>query len=257
MSTGIPYVDETWNLGCGCTKIAPGCLHCWAEELHTMRHKAFLAGKHVPPQYAKPFSEVQFLPKRLDQPLHWRKPRDIFVCSMSDLFHPKVSDRIIRAAFETMWAADQHRYFIFTKRVERANHFLEQYDPLTENIWLMLSISTQKEADEKIPILRQTNIAHRGLSIEPMLEAIDLRYTLSLSHRALGKACLDWVIVGCESGAKRRPCSIEAIRGVVRQCKEADVSVWVKQISLENRVVKDIDQFPSDLQIQEKPCPAN
>ena len=247
MSTGIPYVDETWNLGCGCTKIAPGCLHCWAEELHTMRHKAFLAGKHVPPQYAKPFSEVQFLPKRLDQPLHWRKPRDIFVCSMSDLFHPKVSDRIIRAAFETMWAADQHRYFIFTKRVERANHFLEQYDPLTENIWLMLSISTQKEADEKIPILLNTNVAHRGLSIEPLLSLIDLPFALKLS----------WVILGAESGSKRRPCNLDWIRQIVRRRQAAHVPVWVKQMEIDGVVRHEMKYFPSDLQIQEKPCPAN
>lgn len=240
MATKIPYVNEAWN----------------------------------------PFSEVQFLPERLDQPLHWRRPRDIIVCSQSDLFHEKVDDERIYSVMMAMYLARHHRYFIFTKRIERAKSFFDLFWRTTttfdywkaDNVWLMLSISTRKEADEKIPILIQTNVAHRGLSIEPDLEDISLRWGswarrardsqggMWLNGKPVGSfneydalRMLDWVIVGCESGAKRRPCPMEAIRGVVKQCQEAGVPVWCKQLEVGGIVRHEMKYFPEELRIQQKP----
>jgi len=298
MATKIPYVDEVWNLAVGCTKIAPGCLHCWGEDWHTKRHLAKRAGRKLPQQYARPFSEVQFLPERLEQPLHWRRPRDIFVCSQSDLFHVDISDEQIWRVLHTMAVALQHRYFIFTKRIERAHELLNQFyrgivkHKWSYNIWLMLSISTQNEADEKIPILMDTNVVHRGLSIEPDLEEIDVSYKglgiicpeckgkgyitnrkhwMHPANTGDGSAenwCLDcnnlsgfnpiiagieWVICGCESGSKRRPFDPDWARAILRQCERPEVPFWMKQMEIQGRVRHAVKYFPEDLQIQEKP----
>ena len=326
--TKISYANKVCNVCVGCSPIKSGCKHCWAEKLHNQRHKAWLEGRwpDAPKQYHKPFSEIQLLPVRLKEPLHWRKPQTIFVNSMSDTFHKDVPFEFIAKMFYMMGLCHWHTFMLFTKRWERAHEFVvkwhdEQnkgyffnpnfgpyvkygaefgeneeilephltwlqnmqlhYDPdwspnpqclgdagyclpwPLPNVHLYISASTQAEVDEAV----QIPIAVRGWSLEPLLGAIQLNLMddsetdmecLNCGHIgftdapiAMCGACgygeykdvevyrggLNGIIVGCESGPKRRPCKIEWIENIVYQCQEAGVPVYVKQIPIDGKCV--------------------
>jgi protein gp37 len=130
VSTGIQWTDETWNPVVGCTKVSQGCKNCYAKTLHDQRHKAYLAGKKVAPQYAMPFEEVQLKPERLLDPIAWREPRRVFVNSVSDLFHEDIPDSYIDKVFAVMALAPAHTFQILTKRPERMrDYMLERWQP--------------------------------------------------------------------------------------------------------------------------------
>ena len=286
--TKIPWTDESWNPVIGCTKIAGGCKNCYAEKMAKRFWKQW--GLLTPPHHFG----VKWFPERLDIPLHWRKPRKVFVCSMSDLFHPGVPVEFQMRVFNVMGRAKHHVFQILTKRPERMNIFVTElyktfekfpkdYRPQIPypNIWLGTSISTQADADKNIPILLQIPAAVRFLSIEPMLEPICLsniscmradseagwegshggypylncltgrEYTVLVGNDTNYK--IDQVIIGCESGPKARLCSIEVIRDAVRQCKDAGVACFVKQIPLNGKCSKNPSEWPEDLRIQEYP----
>jgi protein gp37 len=264
MATKIPYVHETWNVSVGCTHSQMrGCDHCFAEDLHTKRHKAFVAGKKLPKQYAKPFSEVLFRPNRLEQPYHWTKPRRIFVCSMSDLFHEAISDEDICRVFQIVQKASQHTYYFFTKRLDRALGFASFQ--LLPNVYLMASCSMQAEVEKAVSAAVSVPVLHFGLSLEPLLEPIDFYgkdgsgihdywQGLLMDTNNGVASYLHWVIVGCESSPNRRPCKVEWVRSIVQQCKVANVPVFVKQVPIEGKCSKNPEEWPEDLRIQEYPC---
>ena len=234
--THISWTDATWNPVVGCTRVSAGCDHCYAFALHDRRHAqnrfAFRAagydsgeemratltrdgqGQRLPwpAQYDLPFSRVQLLPDRLDQPLRWRKPRRVFVNSMSDLFHEDVPDEYISHVFAVMAMAPQHTFQILTKRAgrqcdylremasdpegyawawarEASNVFLDGREapravetwPLP-NVMLGVSVEDQATADERIPLLLKTPAAMRFVSCEPLLEAVDLSRWLGASE---------------------------------------------------------------------------
>ena len=254
--TKIPYVDKVWNPVVGCTKCSPGCENCYAEELHSMRHKAYLAGKKLPKQYAMPFSEIQLLEKRLEIPLHWRKPRKILVPSMGDLFHKDVPFEFIKSVLGIIALCPQHHFLLLTKRIERAAELSGAYP---DNTYLGVTICNQAEADEKIPILLQIPAAHHWISFEPLLGPIEFVNDSLLCQREsddesspvacipclCGKhwinqcmhdngvrlECINQVIIGCESGPKRRPIARKHIKSLYDQCKAAGVDVMVKQMA--------------------------
>lgn len=198
--SGIDWCDSTWNVTTGCTRVSEGCRNCWARELHSRRHKAFLYGKEMPMQYSRPFDYVQCHEDRLLQPYHWHKPRRIFVCSMSDLFHKDVPDEFIDQVFFTMNSArgNRHLYMILTKRSKRMKDYINsafEYSgwwwigkekksigfgrwPLP-NLLLGVSIEDQATADERIPELLATPAAKRFVSYEPALGPVDLSYYLN------------------------------------------------------------------------------
>lgn len=282
MPTGIPYADEVWNPVIGCTKIKSGCKFCWAERLHDRRYLAWFAKltdwTTCPKQYWLPFSEVQLLPQRLDgprTPLHWRKPRTIFVCSMSDIFHKDVPFEFIDDMAAVIRQCPQHTFQLFTKRWERALAHSEQaISDFPPNVHLFFSVSTQPELDEAVPYLLPIPAAKRGLSLEPLLGAVKLtgvrlekNASLNcltgwqenywnrnvITSRSLWNNKLDSVIVGCESGPNRRPCKLEWIRSIVKQCQDAGVCVYVKQMEIAGKVCTDMSRFPEDLQVREYP----
>jgi len=278
----IPWTDESWNPVTGCTKIAAGCKNCYAESMA----KRFW-GK-------RKFTDVQCHEDRLDIPLHWRKPRKIFVCSMSDLFHEDVPFEIIDQIHAVIALCPQHTFQILTKRIERATEYYmtrtaiddscrvdrmpqwynvltgwldeghkgylgrnwdecekaaEQTDfnnELPPNLWLGTSISTQADADKNIPILLKIPAAVRFLSLEPMLESI-----------CLSNYKIDQVIIGCESGPKRRPCKLEWIEDAVEQCVAASVPVFVKQLEIGGKVSKNPKEWPAWVRRQEYPSIVN
>lgn len=126
--TSIEWTDKTWNPVVGCTKVSPGCKNCYAKTLHDLRHKAKLAGKPMPAQYAHPFEVVQLMPDRLTDPLSWRKPQRVFVNSVSDLFHNDVPFDFIDRVFAVMVIAHWHTFQVLTKRPDRmAAYFAETY----------------------------------------------------------------------------------------------------------------------------------
>lgn len=284
MPTKIPYADEVWNPVVGCTKIKSGCKFCWAERLHDRRHLAWFAKltdwTTCPKQYWLPFSEVQLLPQRLDQPLHWRKPRTIFVCSMSDIFHKDVPFEFINKLWGVMMKAPQHTYLLFTKRWQRCKAFMDQlpgrdaYEKRTwiKDVHLFFSVSTQAEVDEAVPILLQIPAAKCGLSLEPLLGRVNFclknngvmiaknqgisMQDWNVLEGTCGRIrtnCLDSVIVGSESGPNRRPCELDWIRSIVEQCQAAGVAPYVKQIPIDGKVITDPKLFPEKLRVRESP----
>lgn len=272
--TKIEWCDKSWNPIAGCSKCSPGCLNCYAERMAKRLYWMGMAEPSKLPEYMK-FKDgwkkghIECCEHRLNQPLHWRKPRRIFVCSMSDLFHLKVPWEFIDDVSEIMFKAPQHTYLILTKRVKRMAEYFsaiqdgwidfgENRDSPPPFIHLGVSISNQAEADEKIPILLQIPAAVRWLSIEPMLEDIDLAnpYTVELHNKLrpwpdyqceFPLSGLHWVVVGCESGPGRRPCNYEWAQSIVNQCDAANVPVFVKQMNINGEVVKMPKEFPQEL----------
>ena len=284
--SGIPYCDKVLEVTGGCTKCAPGCRGCWAiKEVWRMAHNPLL-GKKWQGLVEKENGVLNWTGKikcfhdALEIPSRRKKPTTYFVDSKADLFHKDVPFEYIVRVLRTIEQCPQHTFLIFTKRPEIAFDFYGGTSgfglsaPPLPNVQLILSISTQAEADEKIPIHLQIPAAVHGLSIEPMLGPIDLRCVIVGPRRRCVFDCLrgtaaseigviketvcgtiNWVVVGGESGKGARYCPIENIRSIVKQCKVADVPVFVKQIHLNGKAkaIKDINQFPKDLRIQQLP----
>jgi protein gp37 len=207
-----------------------------------------------------PFSRISFHPGRLDQPLRWKKPRRIFVCSMGDLFHEDVSEEWIDKVIGTMYLAPQHTFMVLTKRPERMLRYMkpDNYDTRTwpiKNLWLGVTAENQEMADLRIPILLQTPAAKRFVSVEPMLGPVYLRPFLPHEfnrepHCPWCEDCipnrgdwdgwketregkhgpfLDWVICGGESGPGARPMHPDWPRSLRDQCQAAGVPFFFKQ----------------------------
>lgn len=303
-----PYWQQAWNPVRGCTPISPGCTHCWARAMHERFRD-------------EPFTDVRCLPEALSKPLHWKKPRVVFI-DCADIFHGEVPAKFIAAVFAVMAACQQHTFLLCTKRAQRAhdlltewnrfggapqpgpiNHFLtaairasggakwaddmrdrigfmvrRNGDPVPwrhwplPNVWLGVTAEDQQRADDRIPLLLATPAAHRWVSVEPMLGPVDLdRWLWDGGESVEGIPCqpasptyaLDQVIIGCESGPKRRPCRAEWITSIAEQCTAASVPCFVKQDSLGGKVITDGDAirtlYPSRLRVRDlawMPSPA-
>ncbi len=204
-TTTIEWTDYTWNPVSGCTKVSQGCKHCYAERLANRFWKD------------RPFTEVRLHPERLQQPATWKKPRTVFVNSMSDLFHENVPDDFIRKVFATMAANPQHTFQILTKRSERLSG-LGRRLTWPDNVWMGVSVENRKAAS-RIDELRRTPAKVRFLSLEPLIGPLT---KLNLDGIA-------WVIVGGESGPGARPMKEEWVQDLLRQCREAETAFFFKQ----------------------------
>lgn len=239
MSNPIGWCSTTWNPVTGCTKVSEGCLHCYAERMARR-----LNGRYGYPSFVSgdPFG-VTLHPMRLDEPLHWREERLVFVCSMGDLFHEDVPDDFLVSVFGAMFLAPQHTYQVLTKRPERMRDFLlnaaRWRNKPPKNIWLGVTTENQEQARKRIPILLDTPAAVRFVSVEPCLGPVDLVGAIQagLGRRApldclgfidgLGYG-LDWVIVGGETGPGARPMHPDWVRALRDQCIEGGVPFWFK-----------------------------
>lgn len=240
--TKIPWTDKTWNPVVGCTKCSPGCLNCYAERMANRLCWMGKSGYEIATdlETGKWTGHITCMKSRLDKPLHWKKPCKIFVCSMSDLFHPKVPFEFIDKIFDVIQRTPDHTYQILTKRPKRMADFIYQaygVNHKLDNAWLGVSISTQPELDQNLNYLMDIPAAMRFVSLEPLLEDIRFRPW----HEDL-----NWVIVGCESGPNRRPCKIEWVQSIVEQCKAANVPVFVKQINVNGKLIKMPKDFPQE-----------
>lgn len=207
----IEWTEQTWNPTVGCTKVSPGCKHCYAETMAWRLKAMGVQG------YGNGF-RLTLMPERLAEPLERRKPTVYFVNSMSDLFHDKVPFDYIRRIFDVMAHAQQHTFQILTKRAERMAKFCRGIDVPT-NAWLGVSVENRKHGVPRIDVLRTIDAKVRFLSVEPLLEDLGV----------IDLAGIHWVIVGGESGPKARPMRKEWVDGVKRQCDQAEVAFFFKQ----------------------------
>src|SRR5680860_324270 len=209
-SSHIEWTEATWNPITGCTKVSQGCKHCYAERL-SKRLQAMGAEN-----YRNGFS-LTLHPKMLDLPNSWKKPRRIFVNSMSDIFHPQVPTEFILRIWDTMLAAPQHEYQILTKRPERLADLNALLD-WAPHIWMGVTVESDRHVD-RIEMLRECDSKVKFLSLEPLLGP--------LHHVNL--AGIDWAIVGGESGPKARPMAKEWVIDLREQCVSQSVSFFFKQ----------------------------
>jgi protein gp37 len=212
----IEWTDATWNPVTGCTKISPGCAHCYAETFA----ERFRGVKGHP--YQQGF-DLKLWENRIELPLQWKKPRRIFVNSMSDLFHEDVPDGFIERVFDTMRSAPHHTFQVLTKRAERLERWTSgNFSPENwpANVWLGVSVENEDYLWRVSHLLR-TPARVRFLSVEPLLG------WLRLDRQIL--AGIDLVIVGGESGPRARRMHAEWAIDIQRQCAEAGVTFFFKQ----------------------------
>ena len=206
----IEWTGSTWNPVTGCNKISPGCKHCYAERM-AKRLKAMGS-----PNYADGF-KLKTHEHVLELPLSWKKPQNIFVNSMSDLFHKNVPLEFIQKVFDVMNRAHWHTFQVLTKRSERLFQ-LDKHLKWAPNIWMGVSVENQNYI-KRIDHLRCTNAHIKFLSLEPLLGPIN---TLNLKN-------IDWVIVGGESGPGARPMLEEWVIDIKEDCKYQNVPFFFKQ----------------------------
>jgi len=260
--TSISWTNATWNPVTGCTKVSSACKHCFAERDWTR-----LA--HLPAYAGRSFTDVACHPERLDQPLRWKRPRMIFVNSMSDVFHEDVPDEFIDQIFAVMALCKQHTFQVLTKRPERMLAYLTRLGKSAKlldaaartlgytfefqgiylvswpipNVWLGVSVEDQETADARIPLLLASPAAVRWISAEPLLGSINIeKYLLSTYDKASHDVQmlpgltrddkLDWIVCGGESGARSRPMHLDWARSLRDQCDEFSTPFFFKQTGI-------------------------
>ena len=288
----ISWTNATWNPIRGCTRVSEGCRHCYAERV-----AARFSGPGQPYEglavrklrvisdddqrvEARWTGDVRFVAEHLADPLKWRKPRRIFVNSMSDLFHERLTNEQIAAVFGVMAAAPHHTFQVLTKRSARMREWFgwaessvgcsggvlmrvmnaaakemnasgisipkpppSHGDPASwplPNVWLGVSTENQAAADERIPELLATPVAVRWISAEPLLGPIYLGGDDWRGSRFVPR--LNWIVAGCESGHGARPCDVAWLRSLRDQCAAAGVAFFLKQAVLSNRGIHCEDQ---------------
>jgi protein gp37 len=208
--TGIEWTESTWNPVTGCSKVSTGCMNCYAERMARRLQAMGVAS------YAKGFS-VATHDEALALPLKWRRPRIIFVNSMSDLFHENVPEGFIEQVFRVMSQTPRHRYQILTKRSERLLRLASDL-PWDKNIWMGVTVEDARYIN-RIDHLRRTGAVLKFLSLEPLLGPVT---DLKLDG-------IDWVIVGGESGPRARPLDESWVMDVKEKCQRENVPFFFKQ----------------------------
>ena len=213
--SSIEWTDATWNPVRGCTKISPGCKHCYAQVFA----ERFRGVPNHP--YGQGF-DLRLVPEKLGEPLRWKTPKRIFVNSMSDLFHPEVPDDYIIQVAEIMMQASWHTFQVLTKRADRMSKLLNStlaFAASAPHIWWGVSVENKKHGVPRITHLQSAKAKIRFLSVEPLLEGLG---TLNLKG-------IHWVIVGGESGHGARPMNEEWVTALQVQCTKAKVPFFFKQ----------------------------
>ena len=215
VNSSIEWTDATWNPVRGCTKISPGCKHCYAETF-AERFRG------VPGHPYEQGFDLRLIPEKLVEPLKWQTPKTIFVNSMSDLFHEDVPDDYVEKVARVMQLANWHTYQVLTKRATRLRDLLASrlsFAASLDHIWWGTSVEDRKYGVPRIAALREAPAALRFLSIEPLLEDVG----------QLDLTGMHWVIVGGESGAGARPMQQEWVTSIRDQCDLAGVPFFFKQ----------------------------
>ncbi len=211
----IEWTDATWNPVRGCSKVSPGCAHCYAKTF-SERFRG------IPGHPFEQGFDLRLVPEKLSDPIGWSSPKRIFVNSMSDLFHERVPDNFIMDVARVMRLADWHTYQVLTKRPDRMRQLLRSKLKIVSSlshIWWGVSVENRQHGLPRIDVLRRTPAAVRFLSVEPLLEDLG----------PINLAGIDWVIVGGESGPKARPMDREWVLSIRDQCLAAGIPFFFKQ----------------------------
>ncbi len=208
--SNIEWTQATWNPVTGCDKVSPGCAHCYAE---TFAERWRGISGHP---YEQGF-DLRLWPGRLEQPLKWKRPRLIFVNSMSDLFHEAIPESYIREVFDVMGRASQHTFQILTKRHDRLGELAPSL-PWHSNVWMGVTIENRRFV-HRADLLRGVPAAARFISAEPLLGRLE----------GLNLEGIDWLIAGGESGFKHRRCDPEWVRELRDRCRDEGVAFFFKQ----------------------------
>jgi protein gp37 len=208
--SAIEWTEATWNPVTGCDKVSPGCAHCYAETFAER-------WRGIPGHPYEQGFELRLWPERLEQPLRWRRPRMIFVNSMSDLFHEDIPEDFIADVFAVMGRAPQHTFQILTKRHERLAELGREL-PWHPNVWMGVSIENRRFV-HRADALREVDPVVRFISAEPLLGPLE----------GLDLTAIDWLIAGGESGPGHRRVDIEWVRDLRERCAEAEVAFFFKQ----------------------------
>ena len=217
--SSIEWTEATWNPVTGCSKVSPGCAHCYAE---TLSRRFGRTTKPWTPEHA--LENVVAHADRLEQPMRWRRPRMIFVNSMSDLFHELVPLDFVRRVFDAMTSTERHTFQVLTKRPERALAIADALE-WPQNVWLGVSIESSRFTD-RADVLREipaaVGLSRRSRSSASLFESGPRRAPLDLTR-------IDWLIAGGESGHGYRPVHIEWVRELREACAHAGVAFFFKQ----------------------------
>lgn len=201
----------TWNPVTGCSKVSPGCAHCYAETFAER-------WRGTPGHHFEQGFDLQLRPERLGQPLSWRRPRTVFVNSMSDLFHEQIPADYIAQVFEVMSQASWHIFQVLTKRDTRLGELAPELD-WPPNVWLGVSIENRRFV-HRADVLRGVPAAVRFISAEPLLGPLE----------GLELAGIDWLIAGGESGHRHRRLDLDWVRDLRERCQSSDVAFFFKQV---------------------------
>lgn len=251
---GIAWTEQTWNPLRGCSRVSDGCKNCYAENMAArFSDDGQPYAGTINPETKRWNGTIKLVHEHLQDPLRWKRPRMVFVNSMSDLFHESVPDEFIDQVFAVMTFAHQHTFQVLTKRPKRMQEYMSR-DPVTpaflemfklrngiefigpmtnwprKNIWLGVTVENQESADERIPLLLQTPAAVRWLSMEPLLGSTNIAIWLDQLPAVVDqRPRLDWIVVGGESGPNARPMHPGWARSIRDQCAEAGVPLLFKQ----------------------------
>ena len=223
----IGWTQSTLNFATGCDKISPGCSRCYALERTIPRLQKMGQKKYRNGTKFTVHEDVMY------EPLTWKKPRRIFVNSVSDTFHPNMPmPTLIKFFRDVVKKTPQHTYLILTKRPQLMSNFFKLFSEyLLPNVWLGVTGENQEWADTRLSILKDIPAKVRFVSVEPMLEPVSLEPHLGW---------LDWVIIGCESGTDRRHIDNKAIQNLIASCKGVPVPVFLKQVEINGKVETDV-----------------
>jgi protein gp37 len=246
-NTKIEWCDATWNPITGCSPASEGCKHCYAARM--VNRLPALHGyplKYIdseePQRDPTPFSRLVFHPERLKVPLRWRKPRRIFVGSMTDMFHKKVETEWLKNVFKIVTACPQHIFMMLTKRPENVNRVLYgtyRWNVIPENLWIGVTVESAEHL-ERVDILRTIPAAKRFISFEPLLGSIP---NINLSG-------INWIIVGCETGPGARPMDQAWAWHLRVNAYQYQRAFFMKKATPRDRTKEDL---PEDLRIREVP----
>lgn len=220
----IQWCDASLNFATGCTKISLGCENCYALDRVVPMMQRIGNKKYAKGAEFAVHEDVMF------EPLKWKKPKKIFVNSVSDTFHPQMPYRVLDIFFGAVVKnCPHHTFMLLTKRpgIMQA-YFSTRPDYLFPNVWIGVTAETQRTAIQRLSLLEKIPAKIRFVSVEPMLTAVDL---------SAYAEWLDWVIIGCESGKERRHIDTEFIQGLVLQCKQMGIPVFLKQMEFKGKVI--------------------
>lgn len=258
----IEWTEFTVNPVVGCNRVSPGCDHCYAmnmaARLEAMGQNKYFFTTRKTSRGADWSGRINFDLDALKKAVKRKVPTKFFVPSMGDLFHKDVTFEFIEEVTAIMATNPKHIYQVLTKRPEQLLWFCDymshklkeigfaefngKYFEFPEFIWIGVSVENQ-DYIHRIGDLKKADAQTKFLSLEPLLGPI----------KGLNLNGIDWVIIGCESGSKRRECKIEWVEDIVNQCKASNIPVFVKQLQIDGKVVKDIEQFPEQLRVRNYP----